>query len=60
MNKTDEEKKADEKIDSESTTIGEGNGVIDERGGKDVDLDQFDASTCSGDSFMIFLIDRKK
>ena len=25
--------------------------MIDERGGKDVDLDEFDASTCSGDSF---------
>ena len=26
-------------------------GVIDERGGKDVDLDEFDASTFSGDRF---------
>ena len=34
--------------------------MIDERGGKDVDLDEFDASTCSGDSFMIFLINREK
>ena len=25
--------------------------MIDERGDKDVDLDEFDASTCSGDSF---------
>ena len=25
--------------------------MIDERGGKDTDLDEFDASTCSGDRF---------
>ena len=35
----DEEKEADETIDYESTTIGEGKGVFDEIGGKDVDLD---------------------
>ena len=29
----------------------EGKGVIDERGGKDVDLDDFDESTCSGDRY---------
>ena len=34
--------------------------MIDERGGKDVDSDEFDASTCSGDSFMVFLINSKK
>ena len=27
----------------------EGKGVINERGVKDVDLDEFDESTCSGD-----------
>ena len=34
--------------------------MIDERGGKNVDLDEFDASTCSGDTFMIFLIKKNK
>ena len=29
----------------------EGKGVINEIGGKDVDLDEFDASTCSGDRY---------
>ena len=29
----------------------EGKGVIIKRGGKDVDLDEFDASTCSGDRY---------
>ena len=33
----DEEKQADETTNSDSTTIGEGKGVISERGGKDVD-----------------------
>ena len=37
--------------DSDSTIIGEFKGVVYERGGKDVDLYEFDASTCSGDSF---------
>ena len=31
--------------------IDEGKGVINERGGKDVDLFEFDAYTCSGDRF---------
>ena len=39
---------------SDSTKIDEGKGVINERGGKDVDLDEFDASTCSGDRFYDF------
>ena len=46
-----EEKEADETTDSDSTKIGEGKGAIDERCGKYVDLYEFDASTCSGDSF---------
>ena len=37
--KYDEGKKADKTTDFDSTTIGEGKGVIDERGGNDVDLD---------------------
>ena len=47
---TDEEKEAYERTYSEITTISEGKGVIYERGGNDVDLDKFDASTCSVDS----------
>ena len=58
--KYDEAKEADEKIDSDSTTIGEGKGVIDKRGGNDVYLDEFDESTFSGDIFMIYLINSKK
>ena len=38
----------------------EGKGVIHERGGKDVDLDEFDESTCSGDTYYDFLIKREK
>ena len=49
--KYDKEKEADETIDSDITKIGEGKGLINERGGKDVDLYEFNASTCSGDSF---------
>ena len=49
--KYDEGKKAYETIYSESTTIGEGKGMIDEGDDKDVDLDEFNASTSSGDSF---------
>ena len=49
--KYDEEKEADETTHSDSTTIDEVKGVIDGRVGKDVDLDEFDASTCSGGSF---------
>ena len=49
--KYDEEREADETTDVYSTTIDEGKGVVDKRGGKDFDLDEFDASTCSGDSF---------
>ena len=37
--KYDEEKEADETTDYDITTIGEGKWVIDEWGGKDVDLD---------------------
>ena len=51
---TDEEKEAYERTYSEITTISEGKGVIDERGGKDVDLDEFDESTCSDDNFYDF------
>ena len=58
--KNDEEQEVDETTDFDSTTIGEVKGVTDERFGKDVDLDKFDASTCSDDIFMIFLIKRKK
>ena len=49
--KYDEEREADETTDVYSTTIDESKGVVDKRGGKDFDLDEFDASTCSGDSF---------
>ena len=58
--KNNKEKQENETTGSESPTFGEGKGVIDERGGKDVDSDEFDASTCSGDRFMVFLINRKK
>ena len=47
----DEEKNEGETTDYDSTTIDEGKGVMNERGGKDVDLDEFDPSTCSGDRF---------
>ena len=50
-----EEKKTDKTTDSESITTSEGKRVIYERGRKDVELDdsvsEFDAPTCSGDSF---------
>ena len=49
--KYDEEKKEGETTDYDSTTIDEGKWVINERGGNDVDLDEFDASTFSGDRF---------
>ena len=49
--KYDEEKEADKTTDYYSTTISEGKGVIGEIVRKDVDLDGFDVSTCSGDSF---------
>ena len=49
--KYDEEKEEAETTDYDSTTIGEGKGVIYGRCGKDVDVDEFDASTCSGDRF---------
>ena len=49
--KYDEEKDKGETTDYDSTKMDEGKGVINERGGKDVDLDGFDASTCSGDRF---------
>ena len=45
-NKYDQGKNEGETTDSDSTTMYEGKGVINERGGKDVDLDEFDASTC--------------
>ena len=38
-NENDEEKESDNTIDYESTTIGEGKGVVDEKGGKYFDLD---------------------
>ena len=47
----DGEKNEGETTDSDSTIIDEGKGLINEWGGKDVDLDEFDASTCSGDRF---------
>ena len=46
--KYDEEKNEGETTDYESITMDEGKGVINERGGKDADLDEFDESTCSG------------
>ena len=46
-----EENEEVETTDSGSTKIGEGKGVIDGIGGKDVDLYEFDASNCSGDRF---------
>ena len=49
--KYDEGKNEYETTDYTSTTIGEGIVLIDERGVKGVELDEFDASTCSGDSF---------
>ena len=52
--KYDEEIEANEITDYDSTKIGENKAVIDERGGKDVYLDEFYASTCSGEIFMIF------
>ena len=47
----DGEKNEGETTDSDSTTIDEDKGVINERGGKDIDLNEFYASTCSGDRF---------
>ena len=44
-------KRQTKKTNYDSTTIGEGERVIDERGGKDVDLYEFDASTCYSDRF---------
>ena len=44
-------KNGGETTDCYSTTSDEGKGGINERGGKDVDSDGFDASTCSGDRF---------
>ena len=44
-------KKEDEIKDSDSTTMDEGKGVINEKGSKNVDLDEFDESTCSGDRY---------
>ena len=49
--KFDEKKKEGETTDYDSTTIDEVKGAINERVGKDVDLDEFYASTCSGDRF---------
>ena len=49
--KYDDREKEGETIDSDSTTMDEGKGVINERGVKDVDLDEFDKSTCSGDRY---------
>ena len=49
--KYDEKKKEGETADYDSTTMDEGKGVIIERCSKDIDLDEFDASTCSGDRY---------
>ena len=49
--KYDEGKNEGETTDYDSTTMDEVKGVINERGGNDVDLDGFDASTCSGDRY---------
>ena len=49
--KYDEEKESDEITDYHSTKIIEVKGVVDERGGKDLYLDEFYLSTCSGGSF---------
>ena len=56
----DEGKEADETTDYDRTTIGEGKGVIIERGGKDFDLDEIEEFSSSGDSFIILLIKRNK
>ena len=55
-----EEKNKGEKTDSEITTMDEGKGVNNEKGRKDVDLDELDESTCSDDTYMIFMITRNK
>ena len=55
----DEEKEADETTDDDSTTIGEGKVVIDKKGGNDVDLYEFDASTFSGESFQ-YIYDKEE
>ena len=47
----DEVKNEGETTDSESTTMDEGNGVNNEKGGKDVDLNELDESTCSDDIY---------
>ena len=52
-------KKECETTDSDRTTIDEGKGVIIERGGKYVYLDEFDASTCSGDRFY-YIFDKEE
>ena len=40
-----------ETTDAESTTMDDGRGVNNKKGGKDVDLDEFDECTCSGDTY---------
>ena len=47
----DEEKNEGETKDSESTIMDEGTGVNNEKGGKDVYLEEWDDSTCSGDTY---------
>ena len=47
----DEVKNEGETTDSESTTMDEGKGVNNEKGGKDVDLNELDESTCSDDIY---------
>ena len=58
--RNNEKKNEDETTDTKSTTMDEVKGMKSEKGGKDFDLDQFDESTCSGDTYYDFLITRKK
>ena len=49
-----------ETIDSEKTTMDEGKGVNNNKGGKDVDLYEVDESTCSGDTYYDIYVTRIK
>ena len=49
--KYDGENNKGETTDSDSTKMDKDKGLINEIGGKDVDLYEVDASTCSGDRF---------
>ena len=47
----DENKNEGETTDSKSTTMDKGKGANNEKGGKDVDLDESYESTCSDDKY---------